>query len=80
MKTLDVQTTVEEPAVTMIGVSCSSDADQMRFITKSVSEYTVPIDTSTGIVITDRLRFFTADTPTKQFEAGCKRTVANANV
>ena len=42
-KTLDIQTTVEEPAVTMIGVSCSSDADQMCFITartKSVSEYT----------------------------------------
>ena len=39
-KTLDIQTTVEEPAVTMIGVSCSSDTDQMCFITartKSVS-------------------------------------------
>ena len=60
-KTLDIQTTVEEPAVTMIGVSCSSDADQMCFITartKSVSEYTVTIETSTGIVITDHLRFF----------------------
>ena len=75
-KTLDIQTTVEEPAVTMIGVSCSSDTDQMCFITartKSVSEYTVTIETSTGIVITDHLRFFSADTPAKQFEAGCKR-------
>ena len=75
-KTLDIQTIVEEPAITMIGVSSSSDADQLRFITaraKSASEYSTPIETSTGIAITDCLRFFTADTPAKQFEAGCKR-------
>ena len=66
---------VRDPAVTMIGVSSSSDADQLRFITactNSVSEYSTPIETSTGIAITDCLRFFTADTPANQFEAGCK--------
>ena len=57
-------------------MSSSSDADQLRFITaraKSVSEYSTPIETSTGIAITDCLRFFTDATPAKQFEAGCKR-------
>ena len=75
-KTLDIQTIVEDPIVTMIGVSSSSDADKLCFITactNSVSEYSIPIETSTGIPITDCLRFFTADALAKQFEAGCKR-------
>ena len=33
-KTLDIQTIVEEPAVTMMCVSSSSDADQLRLITE----------------------------------------------
>ena len=73
--TLNIQAIVEEPQIHLIGVASDSDSDQLKFVERRINgieEYAAPIFSQNGTMITDKLRYVSADTPAKQFEAGCQ--------
>lgn len=73
---LDVQTIVEKPEVHIIARCGSSDVEQ--FILNEprsdcLASLSDSIKTSSGVAVTDTLRFFHGDGPAQQFEGGQSR-------
>lgn len=72
-KDFDVQSTVEAPEIHIFGRSTSSLEDQATFNAcrkQCLKELSVPLYLTSGEQVTDIMRFFHADGPAQQFEAG----------
>lgn len=74
--TIDIQSEVEQPEVHILSAGSSSAEDQAALIGDRIScilDLATPVQTDTGIPISDTLRFFTGDHPAAQFEQGTKQ-------
>ncbi len=72
-KEIDIQSTVEAPAIHILGRSSSSVEDQALFsVTRKecLSMLNTPLTLSDGRKVRDIVRFFHGDGPAQQFEAG----------
>ena len=72
----DIQAHIEEPEVHILGMSSSSVEDQAAIIQDRIScleHLHLPLTSSRGVPVSDRLLFFSGDKPAAQFERGCKQ-------
>ncbi len=72
---IDVQTVVEKPEVYILGRSNSSLADQARYNEvrrNDLCSLVTTLKTKEGMEVTDVMRFFHGDAPTRQYETGSK--------
>ena len=72
----NIQSYIEEPEIHIIALSSSSQEDQAALISdrlECIKELTIPMTTTNGIVVTDKLFFFTGDKPAAQFERGTQQ-------
>lgn len=70
---IDIQATVERPIIHMIAAGSSSVEDQAAIFQDRINclhTLSETVTTSSGIAITDKLRFFVGDHPAQQFERG----------
>lgn len=70
---VDVQATVEEPQLYILGQSRSSVEDQMKFIPtrqEDLRDLRYPTVTGSGVEVWDIMRFMNGDSPATQFEDG----------
>ena len=72
----NLQQQVEEPDLYLLAVSSYSGSDQFGLILGRLDcllELSEPLCTSSGIQISDTLRFFLGDHPAQQFERGTQQ-------
>ncbi|KAK3734075.1 hypothetical protein QZH41_019813 [Actinostola sp. cb2023] len=73
---VDVQSVIEEPHLYMMGLSGSSDADQMLFIPtrrECLQSFSQPVESKDGIAIQDKMRFMNGDNPSVEYEDGTQK-------
>ncbi len=73
---ISVQSEVEQPEVYLLSAGSSSTEDQAALVGDRINcllGLPTPVQTDSGIAITDTLRFFTGDYPATQFEQGSKQ-------
>ena len=71
-----LQSIIERPVIYMLAAGSSSIEDQAALVNDRVDclhTLSEPIETSTGIKINDKLRFFVGDHPAQQFERGTQQ-------
>lgn len=74
-KAVDVQATIEQPHLYMMGMCGSSDADQMLFIPtrqECLRSLSRPIQLQ-GVNIKDKMKFMNGDNPSVEFEDGTQK-------
>ncbi|KAK3704916.1 hypothetical protein QZH41_005383, partial [Actinostola sp. cb2023] len=67
---------IEEPHLYMMGLSGSSDADQMLFIPtrrECLQSFSQPVESKDGIAIQDKMRFMNGDNPSVEYEDGTQK-------
>ena len=72
-KDIDVQSTIEATEIHILGRSSSSLEDQALFSAcrnECLGKLSSPLSLSSGVQVTDAIRFFHGDGPAQQFEAG----------
>ena len=72
---VNIQAEVEEAHIHLLALGSSCVADQASMIGDRLScirDLSEPVETETGVEITDTLRYFTGDHPAAQFEQGTK--------
>ena len=72
-KDIDVQASIEEPQVYMLGQSKSTIEDQMKFVPTRQEDLRVmhhPITTENGVEVHDVMRFMNGDNPAAEMEDG----------
>ena len=72
-KKIDIQSTVEEPVIHIIGRSSSSLEDQALFSAtrnECLESLSTQMTLNSGMKVRDTVRFFHGDGPAQQFEAG----------
>lgn len=73
MQAKDIQAYIEEPEVSIIAMSSSSIQDQAALIAdrmECIQDMSTSLCTTSGVPITDKLKFFYGDKPAAQFERG----------
>ena len=69
----NIQSYIEEPEIHIIALSSSSQEDQAALISDRLECIKELMTTTNGIVVTDKLFFFTGDKPAAQFERGTQQ-------
>ena len=70
---VNVQSKVESPHIYIIARSSSSDLDQLAYVNtrlECLEELSTTVASQNGNLITDKMRFFHGDSPSRQFESG----------
>ena len=76
LKMSEVQAEVEKPHIHIMARTAGSDTEQLAYVdtrNECIRTINVPLESSTGIPITDVMRFFSGDNPERQFETGEQR-------
>ena len=72
---INIQSEVEQPEVYILSAGSSSGEDQAALVGERITcllDLPTPVQTDSGMAITDTVRFFTGDHPAAQYEQGSK--------
>lgn len=70
---VNILSLVEAPSLYIVARSTSCDEEQLCYIETRfdcLDELSDPTMTTTGVAVTDKMRFFHGDSPSRQYEAG----------
>ena len=72
-KDIDIQATIEEPQLYILGQSRSTVEDQMKFVPtrqEDLRDFRNPVLTDCGVEVCDNMRFMNGDNPAAEMEDG----------
>jgi hypothetical protein len=73
---ISIQAEVEQPEIHILSAGSSSSEDEAALVgdrLNCIIDLKTPLQTESGITVTDTLRYFTGDHPAAQFEQGSKQ-------